>query len=103
MLHCSFVEYCKQLDNCIDYNYIHCSSLDSITVVNILSNSVALQRSFDSKPILPTVETTSRRNRKTCMLSGTLKAEVRFRVKTENHFEATNNEQFQPNPSFFLF
>ena len=99
MLHCSFVEYCKQLDNCIDYNYIHCSSLDSITVVNILSNSVALQRSFDSKPILFAVETISWRNRKTCMLSGTLKAEVRFRVKTENHFEATNNEQFQPNPS----
>ena len=25
-------------------------------------------------------------------------AEARFRVKTENHFEATNNEQFQTNP-----
>jgi hypothetical protein len=33
------------------------------------------------------------------MLSGTLKAEARFRVKTENHFEATISEQFQSNPS----
>jgi hypothetical protein len=32
-------------------------------------------------------------------LPSTYKAEARFRVKTENHFEATNNEQFQPNPS----
>jgi len=36
-------------------------------------------------------------------LSSTNKAEARFRVKTENHFEATISEQFQPNPSFFLF
>ena len=54
---------------------------------------------FDSKPILLEFATRSRGNRKICSLPSTYKAEARFRVKTENHFEATNNEQFQPNPS----
>ena len=55
--------------------------------------------SFDSKPILLWFATKCRGNRKFCLLPSAVKAEARFRVKTEIRREVSISEQFQSNPA----